>query len=70
MVSAVKTNVLQGGRLGQTFTMEDNIYEVMLQCWQVDMDERPHFNELMDVLQDGADDPHAVSILMTNLESV
>ena len=50
--------------------MEDNIYEVMLQCWQVDMDERPHFNELMDVLQDGADDPHAVSILMTNLESV
>ena len=38
--------VERGMRLNQTPYMSDDIYQLMLSCWEVDPDERPNFLEI------------------------
>lgn len=42
--------ILRGARLHQPKNVGDDLYQMMLQCWQVDLDERPTFVELASIL--------------------
>eukprot|EP00096_Caligus_rogercresseyi_P002666 TRINITY_DN1489_c0_g1_i1.p1 TRINITY_DN1489_c0_g1~~TRINITY_DN1489_c0_g1_i1.p1 ORF type:complete len:816 (+),score=81.81 TRINITY_DN1489_c0_g1_i1:174-2621(+) len=46
----VKNRVKRGARVPQTNYMSDDIYQVMLKCWQVDLEERASFKELEEIL--------------------
>lgn len=43
--------VQRGLRLKQPTNIGLALYQVMVSCWQVDLDERPTFQELVEVLQ-------------------
>ena len=40
-----------GGRMQQPATCPDELYQVMLQCWESSLYERPHFHELVGQLE-------------------
>ncbi|CAB4066545.1 unnamed protein product [Lepeophtheirus salmonis] len=46
----IPNRVQRGMRVAQTNYMSDDIYQTMLQCWQLDLDERPSFSELEEIL--------------------
>lgn len=46
----VALRVLRGMRLDQPKYLGDDLYQLMLQCWQIDLDERPTFHELTNIL--------------------
>ena len=48
--------VIRGLRVPQTDYMTDDIYQIMLQCWQLDLDERPTFSQLANELSHLLDD--------------
>ena len=43
--------VQRGLRLKQPSNIGLPFYQIMVSCWQVDLDERPTFQELVDILQ-------------------
>ena len=46
----VPTRVMRGMRLKQPNHASDDIYQLLLACWQIDLDERPTFGEIIDFL--------------------
>ncbi|KAG8235885.1 hypothetical protein J437_LFUL010115 [Ladona fulva] len=52
----VPTRVMRGVRPMRPSYVGDDLYQFMLQCWQIDLDERPNFSEatriLINMLQD------------------
>ena len=44
--------VMRGLRLPRPPNASDDLYQLMLNCWQIDLDERPNFDEILQVLQD------------------
>jgi endothelial-specific receptor tyrosine kinase len=48
------SRVMRGLRLCQTPYLSDELYQLMLQCWQIDLDERPTFEEIADYLSEMA----------------
>ncbi|GLG99272.1 Putative tyrosine-protein kinase Wsck [Gryllus bimaculatus] len=52
----VGPRVMRGLRLPQLRLVSDDLYQLMLQCWQVDLDERPSFHECACVLENLLDD--------------
>ena len=59
----VGNRVTRGMRVPQTQYMTDDIYQVMLQCWQLDLDERPTFRQIEGALT------HLLEELMTKQAS-
>lgn len=43
---------MRGLRLPQPPNVSDDLYQLMLNCWQIDLDERPNFDEILQVLHD------------------
>ncbi len=43
---------MRGLRLTKPPNVSDGLYQLMLDCWQTDLDERPTFEEILQVLQD------------------
>ena len=41
----------EGNRMQQPATCPDELYQVMLQCWESSLYERPHFHELISQLE-------------------
>ncbi|CAG0885632.1 unnamed protein product [Cyprideis torosa] len=54
----VSSRVERGLRLHQTRTIEDDLYQCLLSCWQVDSEERPTFESLTATLQNLAQDEY------------
>lgn len=50
-VKDLPTRLMQGMRLHQPKGVSDDLYQLMLHCWELDSDERPKFLELSSVLQ-------------------
>ena len=50
----VGSRVQRGLRLPRTQPMSDDIYQLMLECWQTDLDERPTFQQIRHRLQEMA----------------
>ena len=44
--SDVPARVMRGLRLPHLAYVGDELYQLMLQCWQLDLDERPTFQEM------------------------
>lgn len=38
-------------RLKQPSNIQLSLYQIMVSCWQIDLDERPNFQELVEILQ-------------------
>jgi endothelial-specific receptor tyrosine kinase len=49
--------VMRGLILPQARHVGDDLYQLMLQCWQVDLDERPTFGEICQILEDLMQNP-------------
>lgn len=47
----VGNRVMRGQRLPQLHCVDDDLYQLMLQCWQLDLDERPTFQEIAHILE-------------------
>lgn len=47
----VGNRVMRGHRLSQLHCVDDDLYQLMLQCWQLDLDERPTFQEIAHILE-------------------
>lgn len=47
---------MRGHRLPQLQCVDDDLYQLMLQCWQLDLDERPTFREITHILENMLDD--------------
>ncbi|XP_053628406.1 tyrosine-protein kinase receptor Tie-1 isoform X2 [Cherax quadricarinatus] len=63
--------VMRGLRLSQPQYVGDELYQMMLDCWQQDLDERPTFPELEDSLQRLANDditPHLLFSLYPSFQ--
>lgn len=48
--------VMRGQRLSQLHYVDDDLYQLMLQCWQLDLDERPTFQEITRILENMLED--------------
>ena len=48
---------MRGLRVPQPDNVSDELYQLMLQCWQLDLDERPDFQQLEEALIAFAQDP-------------
>ena len=47
----VPFQVMRGMRLAQPKNVTDEFYQLLLMCWQVDLDERPAYEEILDYLR-------------------
>lgn len=47
---------MRGQRLPQLQFVDDDLYQLMLQCWQLDLDERPMFQEIVHILENMLED--------------
>lgn len=47
---------MRGQRLPQLQVVDDDLYQLMLQCWQLDLDERPTFQEIVHILENMLED--------------
>jgi hypothetical protein len=56
--------VMRGLLLPQLPYISDDLYQLMLQCWQVDLDERPTFEQILVAIQELMEYP-AVSLYIT-----
>lgn len=54
--SEVGSRVMRGQRLSQVHCVDDDLYQLMLQCWQLDLDERPTFCEIAHILENMLED--------------
>jgi hypothetical protein len=54
--SEVGNRVMRGQRLSQLHCVDDDLYQLMLQCWQLDLDERPTFQEIAHILENMLED--------------
>ncbi|PSN55853.1 hypothetical protein C0J52_02736 [Blattella germanica] len=54
--SEVAGKVMRGQRLPQLQFVDDDLYQLMLQCWQLDLDERPTFQEITHILENMLED--------------
>ncbi|KAJ8945602.1 hypothetical protein NQ314_009127 [Rhamnusium bicolor] len=45
-----KKRIIKGLRLPQLPYISDDLYQIMLDCWQLDCDERPTFTDLIESL--------------------
>ncbi|XP_049953993.1 putative inactive tyrosine-protein kinase Wsck [Schistocerca serialis cubense] len=52
----VPARVMRGLRLAQLPVVGDDLYQLMLQCWQLDLDERPTFSEIVCILKNMLED--------------
>lgn len=52
----VGSGVMRGQRLSQLHCVDDDLYQLMLQCWQLDLDERPTFQEIAHILENMSED--------------
>lgn len=52
----VGSRVMRGQRLSQLHCVDDDLYQLMLQCWQLDLDERPTFREIAHILENMLED--------------
>ncbi|KAJ9584978.1 hypothetical protein L9F63_020683, partial [Diploptera punctata] len=52
----VKGKVMRGQRLPQLQYVDDDMYQLMLECWQLDLDERPTFQEITHILENMLED--------------
>lgn len=52
----VGSRVMRGQRLPQLQVVDDDLYQLMLQCWQLDLDERPTFQEIVHILENMLED--------------
>jgi len=43
--------VQRGLRLKQPGNIGISLYQIMVNCWQIDLDERPNFQDLVEILQ-------------------
>ena len=59
----VAGRVARGMRLPQTAGVSEELYQVMLNCWMLDPDERPTFGEVVEQLVDLA---HNGNVRMEN----
>lgn len=48
----VAARVMRGLRPPHLSHVSDDLYQLMLQCWQLDLDERPSFSEIASTLCD------------------
>ena len=46
----LQMRVMRGMRLKQPKYVSDDLYQLLLACWQIDLDERPTFQEMVDYL--------------------
>jgi hypothetical protein len=53
--------VVKGARLPQAETIEDELYRLMLSCWEADSQDRPTFHSLQAQLRAMAQQRHLVS---------
>lgn len=53
----VESRVLRGMRLPELSCFDLEIYQLMLNCWQLDTDERPTFKELHENIYSLKNDP-------------
>ena len=44
--------LLRGNRMSKPAACPDALYDVMLQCWQVEISARPSFDTLVSVIQE------------------
>ncbi|XP_064084928.1 putative inactive tyrosine-protein kinase Wsck [Macrobrachium nipponense] len=65
----VPGRVLRGLRLPQPQYVADELYQVMLDCWQMDLDERPSFPELENTLSNLASDDVTPHLLFSLYQS-
>jgi len=47
----IANRVMRGMRVPQREYMTDEVYQLMLQCWQLDLDERPTFRQMKNELE-------------------
>nr|CAD7397889.1 unnamed protein product [Timema poppensis] len=55
-IKEVPSRIMRGHRLHQMNFVGDDLYQLMLQCWQLDLDERPTFDEIVHVLENFIED--------------
>ncbi|XP_065572106.1 putative inactive tyrosine-protein kinase Wsck [Artemia franciscana] len=51
----VPNRVIRGLRLTQPSNISDDLFQIMLQCWQIDLDERPALSDLVEILSHAFD---------------
>lgn len=54
--SELRLQVVKGLRLKQLPYTSSTLYQLLLNCWQLDADERPTFTELVQNIQDLSED--------------
>ena len=47
----IPNRIMRGMRVPQRDYMSDDVYQLMLQCWQLDLDERPTFHQIKNELE-------------------
>jgi serine/threonine protein kinase len=62
----IANRVMRGMRVPQRDYMSDEVYQLMLQCWQLDLDERPTFHQIKDELIQLQEDITRKNILHLN----
>lgn len=62
----VAARILRGMRPSQPSYVGDELFQLCLQCWQVDPDERPSFSSLLQELQPFAEAPGTRSLSFTH----
>ena len=45
-------NVIRGTRLKQPRHVSEELYQMLLNCWQIDLDERPSFEDIVNFFTD------------------
>ena len=51
LTKEVPFRVMRGSRLGQPDYVSEELYQLLITCWQVDLDERPTFEEVGDYIK-------------------
>lgn len=56
----IREKVIRGMRLPHLQYISSSLYQLMLNCWQLDMDERPDFEQLLQEMWDLKSDPSSL----------
>lgn len=60
----IPERVMRNQILRQLQYVGENFYQVMLNCWQIDADERPNFRELTEALTEVKDDTFSPALTL------